>query len=503
MARILPVMILVVVALFLLSGISSSGSLAAVNNRDTQVASIQISANSTETPVKHVVNIFLENHSFDNMFGIYPAMKINGTLSVEKNLTVPLNLVGHPSAMKNLTAVPNGSFETSNPIEGWIPYHQDWNKGAMNGFMKGSGPQSLTYYSASQMAPEWALAQQYGLADNYYAQQITESTPNHLYYLAGYTPVFNDYGPPPYVPFSESMMGELQHYNLSWAFYIQNPSSTFMDWKFFSGINSYSSHLKGWNDFSGEVQNGTLPSVSWLFSQGPGNYSQGAPSNILNGELWLLHVVDMIESSPVWNSTAIFITYDEFGGYYDQVAPPVFHGIQLGFRIPLIVVSPYAKEDYVSHTLLTHTSLLAFIDYNWKMPALNRIVSESNIPIDFFDFNSSYGSSGVARSPISFSGAYGFPVPDTMFFKLTHQMLTFDYSSSFPVQPQIPFNQLPYGRTGGSALNLSASGGQVFVAHDTAYTPFYQSYYFLIAIVVAEVAIATAAGFKFRRRTNE
>ena len=72
----------------------------------------------------------------------------------------------------------------------------------------------------------------------------------------------------------------------------------------------------------------------------------GAPSDILKGELWLLKLINSIEESPLWNSTAVFITWDDPGGYYDQVPPPVFHGVQLGMRLPLIVVSTYAKEDY-------------------------------------------------------------------------------------------------------------------------------------------------------------
>ncbi len=495
---------LLLAAIFTLSGLSASGAAVAntVQQHTFSSTGLEISSGNTATPVKHVVNIFLENHSFDNLFGIYPATRANGNLTVSGNLTVPLNLLGHSSVMKRLSEVRPGQFNTQNPVEGWVAYHQDWNHGKMNGFANGSGSQALTYFSASQMAPEWALAQQYGLADNYYAPQISESSPNHMYYLAGYSPVFNDYGPPPYIPFSQSIMGELTSYNISWAFYVEQPSKTFMDWHFFSGINAYKSNLRGWNDFASAVQNNSLPSVSWLFSQGKGNYSQGEPSNILTGELWLLHVVDLIENSPLWNSTAIFITYDEFGGFYDQVSPPVFHGVQLGFRIPLIVVSPYAKEDYISSTLLTHTSILAFIDYNWKMKALNTLVSESNIPLDFFDFSTPYNGSTVVRSSVSFASQYGFQVPGSMFFKINSTLMKVNYSSMFPLTPQIPFNQLPYGRTGSSGINLSAMGSGVFVKKDTPYVPFYESSYFLISLLLVQVTLAAIVYSRFRRRNN-
>ena len=457
-------------------------------------------SNNTTTPIKHVVNVFMENHSFDNLFGAYPASRENGTLVAGRNLSIPLNLIGHGSVLNNLSAVPNGQFTTANPIEGWVPYHQDWNNGAMNGFLTGSGKQALTYYTSAQLAPEWALAEQYGLGDNFYAEQIGESTPNHLYYLTGFAPVHNDYGPPPYIPFSQSIMGELAHYNVSWTFYLQRSTPSIGDLNFFSGSGAYGHNVKSWSDFASDVANGTLPAASWLYSQGPGNYSQGPPDNMLQGELWLLHVVNMIESSPLWNSTAIFITYDEFGGFYDQVSPPLFHGIQLGFRVPLIVISPYAKEDYVSHTLLTLTSLLAFLDYNWKLPALNMLVSESNIPLDFFDFNATYVNATLQRDPISFSGTYGFPDPGSMHFDLTPQMIQFNYSSHFPLVPQIAFDKLPYARNGTTQLNLTQMSAGIFVSHNSISTPIYYSYSFVVAIVIIQAALASAIIYRRRNR---
>ena len=411
------------------------------------VVSAQAASQSsgTRTPIKHVINIFLENHSFDNLFGIYPYDRYSSNSSLSAILSTPLNLLGNSTLLGRLSEIPAGIFTTKDPNEGYVQYHIDWNHGKMNGFLNGSGPQSLTYFSAAQMAPEWDFAEQYGIADNYYAPQISESSPNHLYYLAGYSPVFNDYGPPPYVPISQSIFGELSAYNVSWGFYINNTHASFPDWEYLYGHEAYASHLKSWDQFLNESANGTLPSVSYLFSQGTGD-SQGPPDNILNGEEWLLYVVDSVEKSPLWNSTAIFITYDEFGGYYDQVAPPVLDGVQLGFRIPLIVISPFAKEDYISSTQMTHTSLLAFIDYNWNLPALNQLVSVSNIPIDFFYFSKTGSGEYATRNPVQFNASSGFPVPESIHFGPVTDTSGFNFSRIFPVVPQIPFGELPYSR---------------------------------------------------------
>jgi phospholipase C len=179
-----------------------------------------------------------------------------------------------------------------------------------------------------------------------------------------------------------------------------------------------------------------MPAVAWLdpfswTSEANGlniQYSQHPPYNVTEGETWMLNIVNHVEQSQYWSSSAIFITYDESGGYYDHVAPPQLDGNQLGFRVPLIVVSPFSKEGYVSHTILTHTSLVAFIDYNWKLPGLSQMVLDSNLPLDFFDF-------GSAR--------LSFPI---------------DSAAQFPMQPQTPFSSLGYQREGSSSQTLSQMG---------------------------------------------
>lgn len=459
-----------------------------------------VDVNNTRTPIRHVINIFFENHSFDNFFGIYPQDNSSSDSPLIANLSVPINLLGNHSDLSKLTAVPAGSFGTKDPIEGWAPYHIDWNHGKMNGFPNGSGRQSLTYFTADQMAPLWDLAEEYGLADNYYAPVISESTPNHLYYLAGYSPEINDYGPPPYIPFDESMMGELSAYNISWSWFVQPPSICFPDWRFFSGIDRYSSDMKSWFTFEGELRNDSLPSVSWVFTQGSGIYSGAPPNNVAFGELWLLHVINLIEESPEWNSTAIFITWDEFGGYYDQVSPPQLDGEQLGFRVPLIVISPYSKEDYISSTLMTHTSLLAFIDYNWNLPALNSFVSISDLPLDFFCFPSAGQSSFIFRSPFNVAQAAGIPVPDTITYTMNNTMLDFDYAEHFPAQPQMPLKNITYARYGSSNITLSSLGFPVLIKRDTSYTPFLYSSYFMLLLMTVGVFIAAAIIW---RRNNE
>lgn len=454
------------------------------------------SAAAALTPIKHVIIITLENHSFDNVFGNYPFGGNSSAAGLTSNLTVPSNLVTS-GTISNLTAVPPGHTSTANPVEGYTAYHLDWNNGKMNGFRATSGAQSMTYFSASQMAPEWVLAQQFALGDMYFATALTATMPNRLYGIAGYSPVINDYGIPPYIPFSQSIFAELNQYGVSWSYYIAYPQEGLDVLSYFNGITQYSSNVKSWNTFMSEAASNTLPSVSYVSPIGVGvtGYSQHPSYSMTVGELWLFKVVQSIMDSPSWNSSAIFINYDEGGGYYDHVPPPVTGDQQLGFRVPLILVSPYAKEDYVSSTVMNHASLLAFIDYNWGMPALNGLVSQSNIPLDmFFGLN----GSAVPRQPVPLPEAPGFQLPSTLYFpkgNVTSASLT----SLFPATPQIPFGQLPYGRTGSSAFNLSTAGQVLYVKQNSAYTPFTESDTF-VAILLALALVGSYLIVVPRRR---
>jgi phospholipase C len=118
--------------------------------------------------------------------------------------------------------------------------------------------------------------------------------------------------------------------------------------------------------------------------------------------------------SSFWPTTTIFITWDEGGGYYDQVVPSndftINHGftqdlVGLGQRVPLLVISPYSKENFVSDAQLSHLSLLHFVEYNWALPPLDELVAQSNLPLGFFNF------SQVPRMPIILSSPDIYPIP--------------------------------------------------------------------------------------------
>src|SRR5918911_4253145 len=109
-------------------------------------------------------------------------------------------------------------------------------------------------------------------------------------------------------------------------------------------------------------------------------------SNIILGMDWVTYVIDSIMDSPYWNSTAIIITWDEYGEYYDHVSPPVDE-YGLGFRVPALMVSPYAKQGFIDHTKYQFESILKFTEWCFNLPSLNNRDKNANNILNVFDFN--------------------------------------------------------------------------------------------------------------------
>ncbi|BDB98195.1 alkaline phosphatase family protein [Saccharolobus caldissimus] len=400
---------------------------------------IPLSSNNpvtTNTPIKHVVIIILENHAFDSIFGTYPF----GYPPIVNNITLslmrPVNYIYNLSLLKTLREndgnitwinVPAGynkylhpyyanSTVLKDPEEGYLIYHKDWDYGKMDGFINYSGPQSLAYISYEQVPLLWDYAEEYVLFDNYFSPTLSVTVPNRIAYISGYPSIVENDSPLfDILQFNSTILYELTEYNISWGWYEYGYSRDFqllsptlylgynntapLPVSVFKGANNYNSHYYDLTDFIQQARNGSLPSVSFVMFTGPAGYDTHIPGfdmhppyNTTLAMLALSLVINSIMEGKDWNSTAIFITFDEGGGYYDPVPPPIVQGygianapilskivkgyFTLGQRIPLLIISPYAKEGYIDNYTASSYSILAFIDYNWRIPYLNLIVKE-------------------------------------------------------------------------------------------------------------------------------
>src|SRR5712691_3059729 len=381
-----------------------------------------VSASPTITPIQHVIIIMQENHSFDNYFGTYPTA--NGT-----RLDPPTSQLRQVDGLPGHVCLPymgscvspqlSTGQEWSNPVEGQLTYEMDYSNGG-TGFARYSGPQSMVYLNYHSIAGYWDYAEEYGLGDNYFAPVLSTTTPNRLMLLSGDTPVSANYGPPPRISYSSTMMRQLDDAGLSWGYYdfldaFGGPSNVYpLNYTSDEPQEGLSS-TRNISDLIQELVSGSgLPSVSFVNSLGIPELTEHPPFNPRTGEQWTVYIVNRVMESSYWPTTTIFITWDEGGGFYDHVIPPreftVNHSfndelVGLGQRVPLLVISPYSRENFVSSTLLSHLSLLHFVEYNWNLPPLNGLVAESNLPLEFFNF------SQTPRTPIILDSPIVYPIP--------------------------------------------------------------------------------------------
>lgn len=363
-----------------------------------------------------------ENHSFDNYFGTYPTA--NGTL-LDATIAYlqPVNGLTGSVCVPYQASCVSSNLSTSdsplNPEEGQLIYEMDYaNNGS--GFANNSGPQSMVYFDYHSVAGYWDYAEEYGLGDQYFASALSTTTPNRLMILGGDTPVSANNGPPPLISYSKTVVHQLDDAGVSWGYYDYlntsvKPLNTYPI-NYVSDVPSQDqSKVRDTSDLLGELGSGSgLPSVSFVNSLGDFKLTEHPPFNPTLGERWVVSMVNRVMESSYWPTTSIFITWDEGGGYYDHVVPPkdftINHGfaqdlVGLGQRVPLLVISPYSRQNFVSHIIMSHLSLLHFIEYNWALHPLNELVAQSNLPLGFFNF------SQAPRTPIILGSPDIYPIP--------------------------------------------------------------------------------------------
>ncbi|HEX6502573.1 MAG TPA: alkaline phosphatase family protein [Terriglobales bacterium] len=342
--------------------------------------------------IQHVVIIFKENHSFDNYFGQFPGA--NGATSGQTSTG---------------SAVPLAPM-SANPTDcghNWSSAKTDINGGLMNGFDKScSSLQAYVQASSSLIPNYWSYAQTYALADNMFAQQKGPSFPTHAYLFSensnyaignpgnipnvglygwgcdaaavGATVLSIDpatqkqYSQPPC--FTLTTMGDvLDNAAVSWRIYSPQPSQGGYQWNF----GSYYQNLWSGPDrskdvpvanFCSDTANGNLPQVSWLTP--PASVSEHPNGSIPNGESWTVQQVNCVMNSSYWASTLIILTWDDWGGFYDHVPPPNVDFFGYGIRVPLLVISPFAKTGYIGHQLYSFDSINKTIENIFQMPCL-------------------------------------------------------------------------------------------------------------------------------------
>ncbi len=388
---------------------------------------------NTAMPIDHLIEVMMENHSFDNLIGA-----LAQTRPAVDGLTLPP--AAKPSSNPGAAQMPatidafplTSTAQAKNISQSWRATHQQINGGAMDGFVRSAGAiEPMGYYTADVLPFAFSLASTFALANRWFGSVPGPTYPNRRFLLAGTAYGATVTAPETLLdlpPAHGTICDELSDHNITWCNYFSDlPLTAVIP----SIIFKHSRHLASITKFFRDCQAGTLPEVSFVdpalgaFSDiaralaslpkpvkealkilgadfenpSPGE-TQEDPQDMYYGEAWAHRVIEAVLQSPRWDRTLLIYTYDEHGGYYDHVPPPraippdaiapkLSPGDPAGAydiygpRVPAVVVSPYSKPGGVTNQIHDHTSVLATIEAKWNLPALTLRDANANHIMDF------------------------------------------------------------------------------------------------------------------------
>jgi phospholipase C len=408
----------------------SSGSPAPSPPQNLDPASLGVSAFTSPSDaatvalarrkIKHVVFIVKENRTFDTMFGTYPGANgaTSGTTCDGRTMQLGhaadrVADAGH-SFVDGITAIDGGKMDCFDPI-GFVQYHRN------------------------DIPAYWRYAQTFTLADRFFTSIYGPTGVEHLWTFAAQSDRFVDHERPgqfgtgrrefcddPFeLAYSLPVMDRaeqekvyaLEGQGAAGAAQIQQLfrprwpctdvavlpdrlQAAGISWKEYRGENEWVQPLRmvrhvrfgpmyrnvvPWTRFLTDLHAGRLPSVSWLTP--PFALSEHPPTSMCAGENWTVQVLNALMRSPEWASTAVVLTWDDFGGFYDHVAPPHVDLYGLGPRVPALIISPYARPGYVDDTQYEFSSVLRFIETVFDVPPLTARDAGANDMLNAFDLS--------------------------------------------------------------------------------------------------------------------
>jgi phospholipase C len=373
--------------------------------------------------IKHIVIVIQENRSFDDMFSGFP-----GADAPAYGYAGHKRIELHPVSLENKGNINNN----------WSDALSGWDKGRMDGFEReqlyGEPPDfAYAYVPRNESAPYWAMARQYVLADRMFPTEFGPSFTAHLSLIAANTDIkptplaevdepiaypwgctapagaktftldirrierFN--GPFPCFDDFPTIADRLDPAGISWKYYAAPLSNIGGQvWSEFSAVRAvrygpdWKNVINPQTRILKDVDAGALADVSWVTPDWMDSDHTGSGYN--RGPSWVSAVVNAIGESPYWQDTAIFVLWDDWGGWYDNVPPPQLDFRGLGIRVPCIVISPYARTRYVSHTQYEYGSILKFVEQVFGLPPIgppSRGFTDTRAAsmLDAFDFTQS------------------------------------------------------------------------------------------------------------------
>jgi phospholipase C len=370
------------------------------------------------TQIQHIIFLVRENRSFDQYFGLFPGANGTTTGKISNGQTIPLG--------RATDATPQDLCHTQTCALLGIDNNN------MDGFdLEVGGNKDNEFIAYTEMWQQdipnyWAYAQNFVLGDNMFSSAHSDSFPNHLFTVGAQSDgVINIPFPAPDNPGEKNyswgcdsypdvtvqqvddvgnidavfpcfdfavLPQSLSNIGVSWAYYAVPEDTIGYNFSTLDAIDYirngplWSTNVVSDLNFINDALKGNLPAVTWLTTGR--HMTEHPPQSVCSGENWTVNAINAVMQGPLWDSTVIFVMWDDFGGFYDHVpVPPAEDQFGLGERVPFLIISPYAKPGYVSSTQYEASSVLKFIEERFGLPPLTNRDANANDTTDSFNFN--------------------------------------------------------------------------------------------------------------------
>lgn len=355
------------------------------------------------TPVKHFIFLMQGGRTFDNYFGTYPGAdglpagtcQLRVTGKPADGCVKPFLLSGGrlPSLGANNTVIAN-QYD-SGKMDGFVAAYQRQGR---------DGATSMGHYDGRMLDFYWQVAGDYVLFDHFFSSNQYGIRNNRSYWVSA-VPAPGGTGriPPGGYGDQLTIFDRLQAAGVSWKFYVQgyNRTQTYqsaspanpetqtsrvplVDFYRFTHDPALASHIVGLGQYYKDLQAGTLPAVAYVASSS--GYDERSARSVSLGQGLVRTMITQLMLSRYWDRSAFLWSYDGSGGWYDGMRPPAMGSATVGFRVPALLVSAYARHGQVNHTVLDYTGALRFIEQNWRLGALADRDARSNSIMSAFDF---------------------------------------------------------------------------------------------------------------------
>lgn len=357
------------------------------------------------TPIRHFIVLMQENHTFDNCFGTYP-----GADGIPPDVCIPVDSndpTGQCVRPFHIGTLPIEDLDHSS-----VTFWRQYNDGRMDGFIwalrlrNHDGRTAMGYYDGNDLPYYWNLVGEFVLFDRSFSSAHGGSVRNHMYWIAAVPGSEKNSIPDEGFPNDiVTIFDRLEEAGITWKFYIQNydPSITYRSrttvvgpraaqvvWCPLLAIPRYLDDpnlfqkIGPLDQYFTDLQNGTLPQVAYIV---PSGASEHPPGSLQASQRFVRSLIQALMRSSYWHHSAFFVTYDDWGGWYDHVPPPQVDDYGYGFRVPAFLVSPYAKRGFIDSTTYDFTSILKFIEENWDLQPLAERDAQATSISNAFDFS--------------------------------------------------------------------------------------------------------------------